>query len=159
MRIRSFFWVGVSIFLLSESSTAASGLNTTEIISCSLPGKLTRKVLFTIDNETQALNYTFKKDGKVELIVHFDAENKLKRLVDSKMGVTYYGFNRGKYSYVIDIINGAEKEEYTMSFDVKKDDKIVQSDDCLPSSFRNKNIESKFITEIPYTDDDGMVFP
>ncbi|EPG4928185.1 hypothetical protein NK303_005410, partial [Klebsiella pneumoniae] len=28
---------------------------------------------------------------------------------DSKMGVTYYGFKRGEYSYVIDVIEGSEK--------------------------------------------------
>lgn len=30
--------------------------------------------------------------------------------MDSKMGVTYYGFKRGKYSYVVGVINGAKKK-------------------------------------------------
>lgn len=137
----------------------ASGENSTEIISCALPGKLSRKVSLSIDNETKEINYSFEKDGKVELAVLFNEENKLKRLTDSKMGVTYFGFERGAYSYIIDIINGVEGEEYTISFDIKKNNKIIQSDDCLHNSFRSDNITSKYITDVLYVDDDNFVFP
>jgi hypothetical protein len=75
------------------------------------------------------------------------------------MGVTYYGFKRGAYSYIVDIINGAEQEEYTISFDIKKNNKVVQSDDCLHSSFRSTDITSKYISDVPYVDDDNFAFP
>lgn len=157
MRMRRALSIGVYLLLFSVNSMA-SELSATEIISCSLPGKISREVLFSINNETQEVNYEFKKNGETELNVLFNERNKLKRLVDSKMGVTYYGFKRGQYSYVIDVINGAEKEEYTISFDVKKNNKIIQSSDCLPSSFRIDNIKSEFITDVPYVDDE-FIFP
>lgn len=157
MRMRRALSIGVYLLLFSVNSMA-SELSATEIISCSLPGKISREVLFSINNETQEVNYEFKKNGETELKVLFNERNKLKRLVDSKMGVTYYGFKRGQYSYVIDVINGAEKEEYTISFDVKKNNKIIQSSDCLPSSFRIDNIKSEFITDVPYVDDE-FIFP
>lgn len=65
----------------------------------------------------------------------------------------------GAYSYIIDIINGVEKEEYTISFDIRKNNKVVQSDDCLHSSFRSADITSQYINDIPYVDDDNFVFP
>lgn len=157
MRMRRALSIGVYLLLFSVNSMASEP-SATEIISCSLPGEISREVLFSINNETQEVNYEFKKNGETELNVLFDERNKLKRLVDSKMGVTYYGFKRGQYSYVIDVINGAEKEEYTMSFDVKKNNKIIKSSDCLPSSFRIDDIKSEFITDVPYVDDE-FIFP
>lgn len=115
MKTLKVFLVGMA-FLVVSTNSMASGQNTTEIISCSLPGKLSRKVSLSINNETKVINYTFKKEGKVELAVLFNEGNRLRRLTDSKLGVTYYGFKRGEYSYVIDIINGTEREEYKISF-------------------------------------------
>lgn len=158
MRMTGFLPIGLCLLLLSVK-TMASESNKTEIISCSLPGKISREILFSINNDSQEISYEFKKNGETELNVLFNEKDKLKRLVDSKIGVTYYGFKRGQYSYVVDVINGAEKEEYTMSFDVKKNNKVIQSDDCLPSSFRSDNIKNKFITDIPYVDNDEFIFP
>ncbi|ECE6509939.1 hypothetical protein DQD06_22665 [Salmonella enterica subsp. houtenae] len=157
MKTLKVFLVGMA-FLVVSTNSMASGQNTTEIISCSLPGKLSRKVSLSINNETKVINYTFKKEGKVELAVLFNEGNRLRRLTDSKLGVTYYGFKRGEYSYVIDIINGTEGEEYKISFNVKKNNKVIQSQDCLPNSFRSDNITSEYITDIPYVDDD-FTFP
>ncbi len=98
----------------------ASEQNLTEMISCSLPGKVSREVLLSMNDKTKEITYSFKKEGKVELSVSFNEGNKLKRLTDRKMGVVYYGFNRGKYGYVINIISGAEKEEYSMTFMSKR---------------------------------------
>lgn len=131
----------------------------TDIISCSLPGKLSRDIEFSMNNKTKEINYKFRRGGKTELNVIFNEGNKLKRLTDSKLGVTYYGFKQGQYSYVINVMNGAEKEEYTMTFDVKKNNKIIQSDYCIPPSFRFNNIKSEFIIDIPYVDFDELIFP
>jgi len=158
MKAISVFLLG-TLFSLMSLNSIASGSNSTEIISCKLPGDLSRKVSLSIDNETKEINYSFEKEGKVELAVLFNEENKLKRLTDSEMGVTYYGFKRGAYSYIIDIINGVEKEEYTISFDIRKNNKVVQSDDCLHSSFRSADITSQYITDVPYVDDDNFAFP
>ena len=147
------------VLMLFSFSVMALEQNETEFISCSLQGKSSAKVLLSINNVTKEISYIFKKSGKTELSVVFNNENKLKRLTDNKVGVTYYGFNRGKYSYVIDIINGAEQEEYSMSFDIKKNNKVIQSSDCLPGSFRIDNIKSNYITDVPYADDDDFIFP
>lgn len=158
MKALKIFVVGMALLVVSTNSMA-SGQNTTEIISCSLPGKLSRKVSFSINNETKSINYRFKKEGKLELTVLFNEGNRLRRLTDSKLGVTYYGFKRGGYSYVIDIINGTEGEEYAMSFDIKKNNKVIQSHDCLPNSFRSENITSEYIKDIPYVNDNNFTFP
>lgn len=158
MKVSCILSIGMCLFLFSANSMASTP-NMSEVILCSLPGSMSREVSFAIDNGTREIKYEFKRNGKAELNVLFNEGNKLKRLVDSKMGVTYYGFKRGQYSYVLDVINGAEKEEYTMSFDIKKNNKIVQSSDCLPSSFRSDNIKSEFITDVPFIDGDEFIFP
>lgn len=158
MKAISVFLFGILFSFMSINSMASGG-NSTEIIYCTLPGELSRKVSLSIDNKTKEINYSFEKEGKAELTVLFNEENKLKRLTDSKMGVTYYGFKRGAYSYIVDITNGAEQEEYTISFDIKKNNKVVQSDDCLHSSFRSADITSKYISDVPYVDDDNFAFP
>jgi hypothetical protein len=150
---------GVVLCFVLPAGSIASEQNVAKIIYCSLPGGLGREVSFSIDNVTKEINYIFKKAGKIELNVAFNEENKLKRLTDSKMGVTYYGFNRGKYSYVIDIINGDEKEEYTMSFDIKKNNKVIQSSDCLQGSFRSDSIKNNYIVDVPYVSDNDFIFP
>ncbi|MFU9139252.1 hypothetical protein [Erwinia tasmaniensis] len=158
MKVFRVFLVGVIISIMSTCSMA-SEQDVTEMISCSLPGKVSREVLLSINDKTKEITYTFKKEGKVELSVLFNEGNKLKRLTDSKMGVVYYGFNRGKYGYVIDIISGAEKEEYSMTFDVKKNNKIIQSNDCFQNSFRSDDIPNNYITDVPYVDSDNFIFP
>ena len=115
------FLAGVLCFFLSAGAMATKQ-NVTNIITCSLPGEGAKEVLFFIDNITKEINYNFKRDGKVELNVIFNEENKLRRTKDNEMGITYYGFKRGKYSYVINVIDGAEKNEYTMSFDILKNE-------------------------------------
>lgn len=125
--------------------------NDTEVISCSLPGVVARNISFCLNSNTQKINYYFKKEGRVELNVLFDSKRKLKRLTDKNMGVTYFGFSRGEYSYILSIINGMEAEEYSMSFDIKKEGKIIQSNDCLSNSYRNSNIVSKYIDSTPYS--------
>ncbi|MTH47707.1 hypothetical protein [Intestinirhabdus alba] len=137
----------------------ASEQNATEIIVCSLPGRISKEVLFFINNKNKEIVYQFKREGKVELRVLFNENNKLKRLTDSKMGVTYYGFSRGAYSYVINVITGAEEDEYSMVFDVKKNNKIIQSNDCLPGSFINNDIPNYYMTDIVYPENDNFVFP
>ena len=158
MKTLKVFLVVMALLVVSTNSMA-SGQNTTEIISCSLPGKLSRKVSLSINNETKTINYSFKKEGKLELAVLFNEGNRLRRFTDSKLGVVYYGFKLGGYSYVIYIINGTEGEEYAISFDIKKNNKVIQSHDCLPNSFRSDNITSEYITDIPYVDDDNFIFP
>jgi len=133
--------------------------NVTNIITCSLPGEGVKEVSFFVDNITKEINYNFKRDGTVELSVIFNEANKLRRTKDNEMGVTYYGFKRGKYSYVINVIDGFEKNEYTMSFVILKNERIIQSRDCLPSSFRSDDIVSDNIVDIPYVNKNGYFFP
>lgn len=146
------------MFFLSAGALVAEQ-NVTKIITCSLPGEGGKEALFIIDNITKEINYYFERDGKTELKVVFNEGNKLRRTNDSKMSVTYYGFKRGKYSYIIDVIEGSEKNEYTMSFDIKKNGKIIQSSDCLPNSFRSDSIISDYIIDIPYVNEERFNFP
>jgi len=149
---------GMLCFFLSTGAMAAEQ-NVTKIIICSLPGEGGEEVSFSIDNVTKEINYGFKKNGITELSVIFNKKNKLSRFTDIKMGVTYYGFKRGEYSYVIDIVDGSEMNEYTMSFDVKKNGKVIQSRGCLPSSLRSDNIKSEYIVDISYINENGFIFP
>lgn len=148
----------VSVFLYSGVSFASIA-KTTQFISCSLPGKNSRHVIFTLDNSSQKISYEFIRNGKVELKVLFNEQNNLLRLYDHNMGVLYYGFKRGQYSYVLMVINGAEKEECSMSFDVKKDNKVIQSSDCLPSSFSSSDVKSKFIRDVSLNGNEEFDFP
>lgn len=108
------------LYSIFSPNTIAAQPNMSEVITCFLSGAGKRVITFMINKENKEINYTFVKEGKAELKVNFDGNKKLKQLVDNEMQVTYYGFNRGKYSYVINVINGSEKEDYTMSFNVKK---------------------------------------
>ena len=114
-----------------------------------------RQVLFCQNDKTKEIDYYFKRSNKIELNVLFNGENKLKRLVDEHMGVTYIGFIRGVYSYTVDIIKGEEDNEYSMSFDVKKNKKVIQSDDCSPFYYYNH------IDDVPYNQKMGhdFIFP
>ena len=51
------------------------------------------------------------------------------------------------------------KNEYTMSFDIKKNGKIIQSSDCLPNSFRSDSIINDYIVDIPYVNEERFNFP
>ncbi|HCP7889929.1 TPA: hypothetical protein OFX50_000758 [Escherichia coli] len=137
----------------------ASGKESTKIITCSLPGGGGKEASFFIDNITKEINYSFEKNGKTELKVVFNEGNKLRRTKDSKMRITYYGFKHGKYSYVINVVEGSEENEYTMSFDIKKNGRIIQSSDCLPGSFRSDRIINKNILDIPYVNEERFGFP
>ena len=148
----------VSVFLYSGVSFVFIPKKT-QFISCSLPGNNSRQAIFTLDNSSQKISYEFIRSGKVELKVLFNEQNNLLRLYDHNMGVLYYGFKKGQYSYVLMIINGVEKEEYSMSFDVKKNNKVIQSSDCLPSSFRSNDIKSRFIREVPSNGNEEFDFP
>lgn len=132
----------------------------TEIISCSLPGKVLRDVSFCQDNKSKEIKYHFSKSNKIELSLLFNGNNKLKRLVDTSIGVTYVGFRRGGYGYTVNIMNGEESNEYSMSFDVKRNDKVIQSDDCL-TSYYSDEIDSKYIENISFKSGAGndFVFP
>ncbi len=158
MKTYKVFLEGALCFFLSAGAVTAEQ-KMTNIITCLLPGEGSKEVSFFIDNVTKEINYNFKRNGKAELSVVFNEGNKLRRFKDSKMSVTYYGFKRGKYSYIIDVIEGVEKNEYTMSFDIKKNEKIIQSSDCLPSSFRSDNIISEYIINVPYMNEKKFVFP
>lgn len=46
-----------------------------------------------------------------------------------------------------------------MSFDIKKNGKIIQSSDCLPNSFRGDSIINDYIVDIPYVNEERFNFP
>lgn len=135
--------------------TLAGEQSEIELMSCSLPGDVNRKVSFYMDKETQKINYSFNKNGEDELQVLFDEKNMLKRTIDRKMNVTYYGFNRGEYGYILSIMDGKETNEHSMSFLIKKNKKIIQSNDCLNNSYKAMDITSKYIKDMPFNSAPG----
>ncbi|WP_086873450.1 hypothetical protein [Kosakonia pseudosacchari] len=158
-KYKVFSGVVLYFFLSAGAVTAEQEQNVIKIITCLLPGEEGKQVTLSINNLTKEISYGFKRAGKTELKVVFNEENKLKRFTDSQMGVIYYGFRLGEYGYIIDIINGSEKNEYTISFDIKKNNKVIQSSDCLPNSFRSDNIRSDYIDDVPNMNDRFFVFP
>lgn len=46
-----------------------------------------------------------------------------------------------------------------MTFDVKKNNKIILSNDCLQNSFRSDDVLNDYITDVPYVDGDNFIFP
>ncbi|TPG55417.1 hypothetical protein [Ewingella americana] len=157
MKIYSLLLIGMFFSI----NVLACEQDDTEIISCSLVGEASRNVSFCLNKKNQEINYYFKRAGKIELNVLFNIERKLKRLTDENMGVTYLGFSKGQFGYILSIINGAESEEYSMSFDIKKDNKIIQTTECSSNSYRSDNIVSKYIENIPYNSVKGneFIFP
>ncbi|MFI8418327.1 hypothetical protein ACQKDS_20005 [Serratia sp. NPDC078593] len=131
-------------------STFGCKQSETELMSCSFQGEGNRNVSFRMNNETQKISYSFSKNGEDELRVLFDEKNMLKRAIDKENNITYYGFNRGKYSYIINIINGKGFNEYSISFSIKYSNKVIQSNDCLGNSYKASNINSKYIKDVPF---------
>ncbi|MBL3695418.1 hypothetical protein [Pluralibacter gergoviae] len=90
----------------------------------------------------------------------FNDANKLRRLKDDDVGAIYYGFSRGYYSYVITILEGKEKNEYSMNFYITKKNKVIQSDDCTSYAYRDPIIASRYIEEAsPQRIGKGEAFP
>lgn len=158
MTLLRWLFYGVVLYLFPVGSFASEYIGTV-ILSCLLPGVTSRDISLSINSETKEIKYIIKRMGVIESISVFNEGNKLMRFTDSQMGITYYGFRLGEYGYIIDIINGSEKNEYTISFDIKKNNKLIQSSDCLPNSFRSDNIRSDYIDNVPNMNDKDFVFP
>lgn len=130
-----------------------------EIASCMLKGKVTRQISFCEDSETKNINYTFKRNGKVELNVLFNNKNKLQRWVDKATYTTYIGFSKGAYDYVLGVPQ--EGPGVVAFFDIKKNGENIQSSDCVENSFGDESIKSDNIIDVPdgVVRDSGFKFP
>jgi hypothetical protein len=142
------FYQGCLFIFIFTSNVNACEIGETEVISCFLPGKIERQVSFCLNDTTQEVSYHFRKSGKTELSVAFDNGNKLSLLKDERLGITYIGFLRGRYGYIFNVITGSEKNEYSISFDIKKDGKVIQSNDCAPNSFIASHFSSKYMNDM-----------
>lgn len=155
-----FLLVFFAFGIFCSSGSLANEPDSLMIISCTLPGRELKEVSFFLDNNQKEIIYNFKRNGKSELNVIFNERSKLKRLIDKGMGAIYYGFVRGSYSYVINIINGDEGEGYNISFFIKKGSRIIQSNDCLSGYYRGNFINDKFILDVPIDNNrDEVRFP
>lgn len=129
-----------------EADARVCNAGETLVASCHLPGKIKRTAAFCA-NDNHEIRYFFKKADNIELEVRFDAKNKLKRWLDSGTYSTYFGFNRGAYSYVL--IVPEERCGVVAILDIKKNGEIISSKDCSSNSFGEKDIKSNSIEDVP----------
>lgn len=116
------------------------------IASCDLSGKVSRKATFCANKKNDTIKYTFSKGGASELIVNFNAKEKLKRWVDLGTYTTYLGFNQGHYSYILSIPE--ERPGVVAQLDVKKNGKLISAKQCDSNSFGEKDIKMKGIEDV-----------
>jgi len=118
----------------------------TLIASCNFSGETNRKAIFCEKNG-ESTRYFFKKNDHIELEEKFYSTNKLKRWKDLGTYTTYFGFNKGAYSYILGVPE--ERPGVVAFLDVRKNGKTISSKECDSNSFGNKDIKSKSIEDVP----------
>ncbi|EPF6109374.1 hypothetical protein R2970_001854 [Enterobacter cloacae] len=123
------------------------GVDETLVASCELSGAEKKLAMFCANNNN-AVRYIFRNinNGNVELEFKFNAKNKLKRWLDLGTYTTYFGFNKGTYSYVLGVPE--EKPGVVAFLDVKKNGKTISSKECSSNSFGEKNIRNNSIEDV-----------
>lgn len=119
----------------------------TLIALCELSGAEKKVAIFFANNENKS-RYLLKKvdTGAVELEVNFDVKNKLKRWLDLSTYTTYFGFNKGAYSYILGVPE--EKPGAVAFLDIKKNGKTISAKECSSNSFGEKNIKIDSIEDV-----------
>jgi len=135
----------ICLMMVSYSHGDVCDFGETVVELCNLTGKINSTVVFCANGD-QEVRYLFKKNDSVELEVDFDATNKLKRWMDLGTYTTYFGFNKGGYSYVLGVPE--EKLGAVAFLDVKKNGKIISSKECSSNSFGEKNVQNKSIEDV-----------
>ena len=138
------------LFFATNAAYAVGGCPSGQklIAECSLPGKVERKALICYSQEKPtSLTYFFKRKDHVELEVNFSEKNKLKRWTDEATYTRYFGFHRGSYSYTIGV---PQETPGALAFlDIKKEDNLLSTTDCLSNSFGEKDVVHPYIENIP----------
>ena len=107
------------------------------------------------------VHYRIGRYSKVELDVKFSARKQFFRWVDLNTYITFFGFNRGGYSYVFGVPQ--ETLGATAFLEVKKSGERFSYDEtftCFSNSFGNKNISSDVIKDVEgvHVRGNGFVF-
>jgi hypothetical protein len=117
------------------------------IASCHFSGVSQRVATFCLNKKNSVIECTFQKNNKKELNVSFSLENKLKRWVDLGTNTTYFGFNKGGYSYIL--IIPEEKPNVVALLDIKQNGIDISTNRCDSNSFGERNIKSNSIEDVP----------
>lgn len=114
-------------------------------------------------NQGGNIHYRFGGLSKSELIVKFSEKRKMFRWIDIETYTTFFGFNRGGYSYVF----GVPQETFgaTAFLIVKKSDEVLSYNDtyiCVSNSFGDKYLKNKAIQDVQDSlirTKGGLMFP
>lgn len=114
---------------------------------------------FCANERNNTIKYTFSKGGGPELTVEFNFQNKLKRWVDLGTYTTYFGFDRGAYSYVLMVPE--EKTGAVAVLDIKKNGNVISTKRCESNSFGEKDIKMNSIEDMSdsLVRNNGFKFP
>ncbi|WP_139199074.1 hypothetical protein [Pseudomonas panipatensis] len=116
------------------------------IASCQLDEVKHRVLSICYKNNGKNVFYRFGRKENVELFVSFSREKRISRWIDFGTYTTYFGFRRGRYSYVL----GIPEESYgARAFvKIKKDEEKVMSRNCIANSFGEKLMRSPLIEDV-----------
>ncbi|MCX0501614.1 hypothetical protein [Erwinia billingiae] len=140
-----FLFFLIMIYIYPSHAAECRG-GETLIASCILPGEREKKAEFCINKKTNSIYYAFKMGPDVQLKVDFTENRKLKRWVDKWTYTTYFGFNQGRYDYILGIPE--EKFEAVAFLKIKKDGKTLSAKSCRNNSFGEKGILSNKIEDV-----------
>jgi hypothetical protein len=119
------------------------------VASCMLEGG-ERRIVSICADQAGKVYYYFGTRRKIELRVRFSTDRKIFRWINSDTYATFFGFNRGGYSYILEVpqeILGARATLY-----VKKSEELFDYDSpgrqCTNNSFGEKNLVSGAIENV-----------
>lgn len=129
------------------------------IASCQLKEKRNKILSFCASADNKKVNYRFGLKENIELSAGFSSSDSLSRWVDAATYTVYFGFRRGKYSYVF----GVPQETLGAKafLDVAKGDRNIMSVECMDNSFGDKMLRSDVIQDLEdeLIRDSYFVFP
>ncbi len=148
-----------SLFIFSFHSCASEcNFNETLLASCDF-SKGGRIAVFCASTDKSESRYFLRNDGFIELEVKFNDENKLKRWLDLGTYTTYFGFNKGIYSYVLGVPE--ERPDVVALFYIKRNGRLISTKKCEFNSFGEKNFKNNSIDDVLDTvvRNNGFKFP
>ena len=138
------------------------------VVSCGIKGKQQKivSICAVIDSKTPDKNfieYRFGTKKNIQLsykVTRQTTDQKLYRWVDKVTYTTYFGFNKGEFSYSV----GVPEERFgALTFvSVKKNGNDISNLECKTNSFGEKKLNSSLIVDV--SDDflrsnKNLVFP
>lgn len=139
----------VSMFFLAEAVGDERGLCSAAEINVASCETTKGKFASICAAQGGLVYYKFGSYSRVELDVEFSAKKTIFRWVDLNTYITFFGFNRGGYSYVFGVPQ--ETLGATAFLIVRKAGERFSYDEtftCISNSFGEKNLRSKAIHDV-----------